>query len=363
MNFISSFFFSQMRMQAMSRNKASVAQDFHNAGGGEQNTQLFDKRTLKIEQPSPTKDQKQSPMAASPTTKTGKSPKTMSRYIKNSPPATEKSKLTHHQQSPNKKRRRNSHDKENTQKSTSLSPSKRHLLSEIKYENPILVYPTSTTTTTTTAAEANTNNKNFSSKLQGHKESKLGIEEKSTNIFDKLYKNSCKKLNTFSLDGQKQQLDKPKVVSTNFLIDELLKNNKEITIIPQQCNNNNNNDLKNANNFSATPSTQRTRKQEKPRKIEKVVDQQASRLDRLDDDPNSISSIRDKHLVRLVSSRGKNCRTCKNVNFYHSIASLILHKRWRHNLLQWRHKCGECKLKFNKRYQLYLHNRITHKIK
>lgn len=74
----------------------------------------------------------------------------------------------------------------------------------------------------------------------------------------------------------------------------------------------------------------RNRKQAQPRKIEQIddIDVKPSIADEQTD------SIRDKHLVRMVS-RKKCCFKCKNRNMlmmlsYHTTASLILHTQWRH---------------------------------
>jgi hypothetical protein len=290
-------------MQALGRNKASVAQDFHNAGGGDQHQPQFDEPTTDTDQLSPTQPP-QSPPG-------GKSPKAMSRpKIKNSPPATENS--SQQPSSPNnnnnKKRRRKSHDKENTLKSTPPSPIKRQLLNEIKNKN---------------AGSSSTDVEKLS---------------KARSIFDKLYKDSFEKS------------------STNFLIDELLKNHKELTVIPQ---NNNNTDLANANDLPTAPSVQqRSRKQEKPRKIEKIVEQ-SSTTSAL---RSSVACIRDKHMLRLVSNRGKRCRICSEmINSYHSVVSLLLHKKWRHTGKQY--KCAMCKKEFRQGYQLKIHRRLTHRHK
>lgn len=100
----------------------------------------------------------------------------------------------------------------------------------------------------------------------------------------------------------------------------------------------------------------RNRKQTQPRKIEQI--------DEIDTKPvllyeqTALNNIRDKHLARMVS-RKKCCFKCKNRNkfmvlSYHTTASLILHMKWRHGhekrlCEQWKcervgrylqHKCG-----------------------
>lgn len=106
----------------------------------------------------------------------------------------------------------------------------------------------------------------------------------------------------------------------------------------------------------------RNRKQAQPRKIEQIDDvhMKPSIADEQTD------SIRDKHLVRMVS-RKKCCFKCKNRNMfmmlsYHTTASLILHTQWRHGhekrLCETRkckrigrkmqHKCGLHTINFSK---------------
>lgn len=69
------------------------------------------------------------------------------------------------------------------------------------------------------------------------------------------------------------------------------------------------------------------------------------------------NSIRDKHLSRLMSNT-KSCLLCvqqrNSLNIPHqSASSLILHKRWRH--WKQRRSCDECDAQFKLPYQLYLH--------
>lgn len=76
----------------------------------------------------------------------------------------------------------------------------------------------------------------------------------------------------------------------------------------------------------------------------------------------SLNSIREKHLNRMVSKK-KSCNICSKGNIcmvlpYHGIASLILHKLWRHS--QQIYVCGKCGESFNKRYKCKLHKKVRH---
>lgn len=183
----------------------------------------------------------------------------------------------------------------------------------------------------------------------------------------------------------------------NFSLTDFLKNNKELTISIETSNNNknktntnsnnsniNNNNIHSTNNnndyktnnlntvdvkdgsegestselqspnnlqqLSEITIEKRNRKQTQPRKIEKA------------EESSAVTSIRDKHMIRLVSRR-KCCRLCKHnnySNYYHSITSLILHTYWRHS--ENRFKCRMCKEKFPRRYKLNLHLRLKHDI-
>lgn len=80
----------------------------------------------------------------------------------------------------------------------------------------------------------------------------------------------------------------------------------------------------------------RGRKQPQPRKIEQIdeIVSPPSGDAAGNDGANDLNRIRDKHLVRMVS-RKKCCFKCKNRNdmmvlSYHTTASLLLHVKWRH---------------------------------
>lgn len=75
------------------------------------------------------------------------------------------------------------------------------------------------------------------------------------------------------------------------------------------------------------------------------------------------NGIRDKHLSRLMSSK-KSCRICVQRQSslsspHHSVASLILHKKYRH----WKplKSCNQCNAQFKLPYQLHLHQRFNHR--
>lgn len=93
----------------------------------------------------------------------------------------------------------------------------------------------------------------------------------------------------------------------------------------------------------------------------------------LDDGPSpdmaepasSLSSIRDKHLDRMVSKK-KSCNICSKSNScmvmpYHGTTSLMLHKMWRHS--QHKYTCKRCGASFNKQYKCIIHKKLQHNMK
>lgn len=279
-----------MQMVALSRNTASVAQDFHNAGGGykqqsieQQAKKLFNK--IKSEYQENNEDAN---LIITPTIN--------SATLQYSPPAT---------LNPIKRRRRSSHDKENTnlgcfdRKSIDFTGIERHMKEVITrlYMDPFNIgLPTATTT--------------------------LDLTNKS-------------ETENITFDD----------ISS---VQDYLKNNKELTISIEPRKNLNNNliDKITVEPVNLVSEKSRNRKQAQPRKIEKTE--------------STLTNIRDKHLIRLIS-RKKHCRICqKNSDSillsYQRKVSLIFHTKWRHSSK--RFKCRCCKEKFDQKYKLVLHKKI-----
>lgn len=287
-------------MAALSRNTASVAQDFHNAGGGvktftsnhsaeENYRQIIAKHT------------KQSASSKSPS----KSNPSMNPWIDYSmasadvsPPAT----------NPNPdittKKRRSTYNKENT-------------------ENVIPSIP---------------------SRIQCNQTDQVtNLKQHFDNYIRDQFHNSKKLSSTFNDFSSKRK-------SFTF------ESHPELEV-----------SIQNESNESNDRLEKRNRKQSQPRKIEQCdeIDGKASPIDELTTEHIDLNNIRDKHLVRMVS-RKKCCFKCKNRNkfmmlSYHTMASLILHTKWRHGHEQrlcemrkcarvgrnMRHKCGQRITKIN----------------
>lgn len=282
-----------MQMVALSRNTASVAQDFHNAGGGYKQQQSIEQQAKKLFNKIKSEYQ-ENHEAANLTV-----PSTInSAALQYSPPATS---------NPIKRRRRSSHDKENTnlgcfdRKSIDFTGIERHMKEVITrlYMDPFNIGLTTATTLDHTS-KTETENITFND------------------------------------------------ISS---VQDYLKNNKELTISIEPRKNLNNNliDKITVEPINLVSEKSRNRKQAQPRKIEKTE--------------STLTSIRDKHLIRLIS-RKKHCRICqKNPDSillsYQRKVSLIFHTKWRHSTK--RYKCRCCKEKFNQKYKLVLHKKIKHK--
>uniref|UniRef100_A0A1Q3EX69 C2H2-type domain-containing protein n=1 Tax=Culex tarsalis TaxID=7177 RepID=A0A1Q3EX69_CULTA len=106
-------------------------------------------------------------------------------------------------------------------------------------------------------------------------------------------------------------------------------------------------------------------------KEEKRRKQQAPR--KVDQPPSaerSVGDIRDKHMIRLITRR-LCCRICQNQQrngaapdncHYHSKTSLILHNRWRHGAGQpTANRCQHCGQAFERKYKLALHLKLSHR--
>lgn len=165
--------------------------------------------------------------------------------------------------------------------------------------------------------------------------------------------------------------------SKDFTLPAFLRNNKEITVIMDPKNRTK---MMIKQDESSNSETRKTRKQLKPKKIEKDnVDENVERehsnnhqssmtcrrdcAKDSDYDKNStasnINNLRDKHMLKLVT-KNKCCYLCRNksidANSYYSKESLLLHNLWRHKPKKL--ECHQCGLKFNKIYKLKLHKTL-----
>lgn len=130
-----------------------------------------------------------------------------------------------------------------------------------------------------------------------------------------------------------------------FSLPDFLTNNNEITVIMESKMQHKIDQAENRKN----------RKQLKPKKIEKLLQVES----KVDSGRNIISDLRDKHMVCLVT-RKKYCFACRNkssdANTFFGRTSLLLHKLWRHSSSKF--ECTHCQLRFSKIYKLKLHKKL-----
>jgi hypothetical protein len=161
-----------------------------------------------------------------------------------------------------------------------------------------------------------------------------------------------------------------------------LRNNKEITVIMDPKMRIKAEPLYFGDDATNSSSENRkNRKQLKPKKIEKemdgddVVSSQRTNADSAKPPPTkhassssinaaaagaaNINNLRDKHMLKLVTKK-RCCYICRNksidANSYYSKESLLLHNLWRHSpkILE----CHRCQTKFNRIYKLKLHKTL-----
>uniref|UniRef100_A0A336LUW5 CSON001569 protein n=1 Tax=Culicoides sonorensis TaxID=179676 RepID=A0A336LUW5_CULSO len=186
-------------------------------------------------------------------------------------------------------------------------------------------------------------------------------ENKSiTNVFDKLYQKSIENfmqqiISIPSDDDEDDDSDaNEKKSQSNSRLMEFLENNPDLTISriktsPQK---------KIETCLEASPESKRhNRKQSQPRKLIELPDVPKS---------FNIEALRDKHLNQLISETGLKCRECSKDKdcmtssiTYQSKAKLEFHRLWRHS--EKKLKCKKCRTKFVKKYQLKLHVMLKHK--
>ncbi|CRK95397.1 CLUMA_CG008645, isoform B [Clunio marinus] len=185
---------------------------------------------------------------------------------------------------------------------------------------------------------------------------RLKIVQEINEIFETMYNNSMYLIS--SIEGDKrmkvqQSANDDRNGDEKFSLPAFLTNNNEITVIMEP-----------KNHDRDQCEIRKNRKQLKPKKIEYI----------LEDDINNkrsasgkhegatrcvISDLRDKHMVRLVTRR-KYCSVCRNRSSYANTifnkTSLLLHMLWRHSTH--RYECHQCQMKFNQIYKLKLHKKL-----
>jgi hypothetical protein len=171
----------------------------------------------------------------------------------------------------------------------------------------------------------------------------------------------------------------------NYSLPAFLRNNKEITVIMDPKMRIKAEPLYSGDDATNSSSENRkNRKQLKPKKIEKEIDgdevvssQQkhhrtnagitnipplkhaSSSSITATASTSNINNLRDKHMLKLVTKK-RCCYICRNksidANSYYSKESLLLHNLWRHSpkILE----CHRCQTKFNRIYKLKLHKTL-----
>lgn len=380
-------------MQALSRNTASVAQDFPNAGGDIKPTTITNKQHQKgVITVKSCKDindlinrdicgaigQQQQQNYQQQQQKKQIKNKAMS-PIDHSPPASDNNNYSI------KRRRKSSssNDKENVNELLTKQ------LTFLKQQHMVFL-------------------ENLNASIMSDGERLKAITE-INEIFEGMYRSSLTIIS--SIENDKFHKLQPKIKqepmmiyeddydenedAQNYSLPAFLKNNKEITIIMDPKNNNNNNNSRDAaiksesdDAINSCNESRKNRKQLKPKKIEKEIDnidvvcdskkqQQQEQNEGKSENVNAsiknrnnasftsiatasnINNLRDKHMLKLVTKK-RCCYICRNksidANSYNTKESLLLHNLWRHSpkVLE----CHRCQTKFNRIYKLKLHKTL-----
>lgn len=303
-------------MQAISRNTASVAQDFRSAGGENFTTNAIHNKG-NITLTSVNRDAFAFEQHGAIGYQQKKKTKAMS-PIDHSPPAV--SFKTAGLFSDGSKRRRKMspfNDKENVNELLTKQ------LTFLKQQHLIFL-------------------KNLNESVMSDSERSKTVEEINS-IFNTMYLNSISLIEESDKRPKIESIGSPaKLVATDkFSLPAFLTKNNEITVIMDQKSRDEQNEMR------------KNRKQLKPKKIEKVLgDVKPIR--------NSIlSDLRDKHMMLLLT-RKKCCFQCRNkssdANSFFNRTSLLLHKFWRHSSSKF--ECHHCQMSYSKIYKLKLHKKL-----
>lgn len=185
--------------------------------------------------------------------------------------------------------------------------------------------------------------KNLNESVMSDTERVKTVEE-INEIFETMYNNSLSLITSIETEKRPKSLQgSPNKAEGGYKysLPDFLTNNNEITVIMEPK-------LRGLDQSDG----RKNRKQLKPKKIEKSADGEAQPR-------NIISDLRDKHMVRLVT-RKKYCFACRNkssdATSVFSKTSLLLHKLWRHSACKF--ECPHCQMKFSKIYKLKLHKKL-----
>lgn len=342
-------------MQALSRNTASVAQDFPNAGGDtpkqQQQNQQQHKGMITVKS---CKDINSSLLNRFGLQKVSQQKIKAMSPIDHSPPASQNN-LNNNSIKRRRKSSSSSNDKEN------VNELLRKQLSFLKQQHHIFL-------------------ENLNASVMSDGERLKAIFE-INEIFEGMYRNSLTIISSIDENGGKvPKIHLPKIKQEavewedddeenepqNYSLPAFLRNNKEITVIMDPKKNASiQND---SGSGSDEASSRKNRKQLKPKKIEKENDVRSQQNTVNVDQPKNhassssittINNLRDKHMLKLVTKK-KCCYICRNksidANAYYSKESLLLHNLWRHapKLLE----CHRCQTRFNRIYKLKLHKTL-----
>lgn len=313
-------------MQALSRNTASVAQDFRSAGGENFITNAIQQNIKgNITLTSLNRDATESNGAIGLQQK--KRPKAMS-PIDHSPPAVISKAIGLASDSAKRRRKMSPfNDKENVNELLTKQ------LTFLKQQHMIFL-------------------KNLNESVMSNSERVKTVQE-INDIFETMYNNSMSLICSIDVDKRpksKRIKDEEQAQSggdDKYSLPAFLSNNREITVIMEP---------KRARDQS---ELRKNRKQLKPMKIEKPFDISEEPPKKADGKRNVMSELRDKHMMYLVT-RKKSCFSCRlrssDASSFFNKTSLLLHKIWRHSSN--RFECDHCQQKFNKIYKLKLHKKL-----
>jgi hypothetical protein len=186
--------------------------------------------------------------------------------------------------------------------------------------------------------------KNLNESVMSDSERVKTVEE-INEIFETMYNNSLSLITSIETDKRPKSLQSSPNKTEGghkYSLPDFLTNNNEITVIMEPK-------LRGLDHIECRA---KNRKQLKPKKIQKTADGESQAR-------NIISDLRDKHMVRLVT-RKKYCFSCRNkssdATSVFSKTSLLLHKLWRHSACKF--ECPHCQQKFSKIYKLKLHKKL-----
>lgn len=369
-------------MAALSRNTASVAQDFHNAGGGvktfvsnhsaEDNYKKIIMKHIKTEaskdvpwrqeyeQQQQLQHQQLQQFAPSAATFKNVSPPAPNLSHQHQPITATTMSPTNYNNNINRKRRKVSHEKENE-----------NIFFEEKHQHPQspTTSPPSSTQTPLPVLASQLLNTNLKTHFDNYIRAQFYNPKKHLNlqaiigdavdVKDNNNRQSFKLPNHPELELSVSNVKVEQNVATDLRVG-IPADGRGITVAEQ--------------NERVLAAEKRGRKQAQPRKVVEELEDIPSihllptaaiptfPLTTNNSGDSRENQLRDKHLDRLVSKKLR-CTICRNRNQcmimpYHTKASLMLHKMWRHTARNLR--CKLCPFRCCKSYKMELHRRQRH---